>query len=141
MKARQFELSGLRKRTLITCSLIYQVATEFQAPHVVNKPASHSRLPVDDREWERFPEEPFQRVFQPSLSTPLDTPLSYFAREIQGIHILGQVQALQNLVDLDCLERKFEVLDSTLIRFMEKLFEQTPGSWATLCGANAIVLM
>jgi hypothetical protein len=108
---------------------------------VVDKPASHFRLPVDDREWERVPEGPFQRFFQPSFSTPLDTPLSYFAREIQGVHLLGQVQALQNLIDSDCFIRKFGVLDSTLIRFMEKLFEQTPGRWETLCGANAIALV
>lgn len=107
----------------------------------MNRPASHFRLPVDDGEWESVPEGPFQRFFQPSFSTPLDTPLSYFAREIQGVHILGQVQALQSMVDSDCFMRKFGVLDSTLILFMEKLFEQTPGSWENLCGANAIALM
>ncbi|KAJ5606085.1 C6 transcription factor [Penicillium lagena] len=121
--------------------LINQVATDFQAPRAVDKPVSHFRLPVDDREWEHFPEGPVQCFFQPSFSTPLDTPLSYFAREIQGVHILGQVQALQNLADSDCLLREFGVLDNILIRFMEKLFEQTPGSWKTLCGANAIALM
>lgn len=115
--------------------------TDFQAPHVVDKPASHFRLPVDDREWERVPEGPVQRFFQPSFSTPLDIPLSYFAREIQGIHIFSQVQALQNLTDSDYFLQKSGVLDSILIQFMEKLFEQTPNSWEILCGANAIALM
>jgi len=66
--------------------------------------------------------------------------LSYFAREIQGIHILGQVQTLQKQTDPDWFQQQFEMLDSFLIEFMKFLFEQTPGSWEVLCGANAIAL-
>jgi hypothetical protein len=76
----------------------------------------------------------------PSFSTPTEVPLCYFAREIQASRILGQVQLLRRSNDADGYCERFTVLDRTVMQFMEILFEQTPGSWAVLCGANAIGL-
>jgi hypothetical protein len=119
--------------------IIYQIATEFQAPHAVEEPDANFRLPIDDV----FCYKPKTQVpgnSHPSFSTPLQVPLCYFAREIQGSRILGQVQMLRRSSDADWSYEQFAFLDRTLMQFMEILFEQTPGSWAVLCGANAICL-
>ncbi|EAW13743.1 putative C6 transcription factor [Aspergillus clavatus NRRL 1] len=117
--------------------LIYQVATGFIAPHAVVEPRDTFRIPVDDSllsTWSSTPEYP------PSFSTPAEIPLCYFAREIQGVRILGPVQMLRQSSDIDWSSEKFSMLDRTLMYFMNKLIAQTPGSWAVLCGANAIGL-
>ncbi|EAW19839.1 putative C6 transcription factor [Aspergillus fischeri NRRL 181] len=119
--------------------IIYQVATEFRAPHAVEEPDASYRLPIDDIFCYK-PKTPVPGNSYPSLSTPLEVPLCYFAREIQVSRILGQVQMLRRLSDADWSYEQFAVLDRKLMQFMEILFEQTPGSWAVLCGANAICL-
>lgn len=119
--------------------IICQVATEFRAPHAVEEADASYRLPIDDIFCYKL-KTPVPGNSHPSLSTPLQVPLCYFAREIQASRILGQVQMLRRSSDADWSFEQFTVLDRTLMQFMEILFEQTPGSWAVLCGANAICL-
>ncbi|KAK9616947.1 hypothetical protein V6Z98_008335 [Aspergillus fumigatus] len=119
--------------------IICQVATEFRAPHAVEEPDASYRLPIDDI-FCYNPKTPVPGNSYPSLSTPVEIPLCYFAREIQASRILGQVQMLRRLSDAVWSYEQFAVVDRKLMRFMKILFEQTPGSWAVLCGANAICL-
>ncbi|KAL2840291.1 fungal-specific transcription factor domain-containing protein [Aspergillus pseudoustus] len=121
--------------------LIHQVERNPSAPHAVEDPPPDYRLPIDDREWDRPPEAPNHGFFQPAFSTPLHIPLCYFAREIQAVRILGQVQMLSRITDPDLLRKQMDAIDGVLMQFMERLFEQTPGSWEELCGANATTLM
>lgn len=126
--------------TLMRCiRIICQVATKFRAPHAVEEPDASYRLPIDDI-FCYNPKTPVPGNSYPSLSTPVEIPLCYFAREIQASRILGQVQMLRRLSDAVWLYEQFAVVDRKLMRFMKILFEQTPGSWAVLCGANAICL-
>jgi hypothetical protein len=125
--------------------LIHQVESTSSTPHAVEEPPLTYRLPIDDHEWDRSPESPSQGFFQPSFSTPLHIPLCYFAREIQAVRILGQVQNLNRMQhgngDDELLRQQIDRLDGVLMQFMHRLFEQTPGSWEVLCGANATALM
>ncbi|KAF9892056.1 hypothetical protein FE257_002462 [Aspergillus nanangensis] len=121
--------------------LIYQVATEFKAPHVVEELAPNFRLPVDDSQLDGLSDEFLQSMFQATMSTPVDVPLGYFPREVQAIHILGHVQALQRAMDAEWSPQKSAMLDQELMQYAERLFEQTPGSWMVLCGANSITLI
>ncbi|KAL3462125.1 fungal-specific transcription factor domain-containing protein [Aspergillus heterothallicus] len=121
--------------------LTHQVERNPSAPHAVEEPALDYRLPIDDREWDRPPECPSAGFFQPALSTPINIPLCYFAREIQAVRILGQVQMLARITNPDILRQQMDAIDGMLMQFMERLFEQTPGSWEVLCGANATTLM
>ncbi|KAE8308056.1 hypothetical protein BDV41DRAFT_583933 [Aspergillus transmontanensis] len=119
--------------------IIYQVVTEFKAPHVSEDLADHFRLPVDDACLRTDKSEATQAPSLP-MSVPVDVPLCYYAREIQAVRLLGEVQLLQRHVDVNSLPEKFQILDHRLMQFAERLFEQTPQGWATLCGANAITL-
>ncbi|GFF48108.1 uncharacterized transcriptional regulatory protein C530.05 [Aspergillus udagawae] len=119
--------------------IIYQVATEFRAPHAVEDPDANFRLPIDDIFCYKR-KAPVEGNSHPTFSTPLQAPLCYFAREIQSSRILGQVQMLRRSNDADWSYERFTALDRTLMQFLEILFEQSPGSWAVLCGANAICL-
>ncbi|KAL2824254.1 fungal-specific transcription factor domain-containing protein [Aspergillus cavernicola] len=120
--------------------LIHQVtANNIHAPHAVEEPSSQYNLPADDRTW-NHPEHR-QEFFQPSFSTPIDVPLSYFAREIQATRMLGQVQTLHKITNPDLFKQQAENIDTVGIHFMQQLFEQTPRRWEILCGANAIALM
>ncbi|KAL2785369.1 fungal-specific transcription factor domain-containing protein [Aspergillus keveii] len=121
--------------------LIHQVECTPSTPHAVEEPPLTYRLPIDDREWDRSPESPSRGFFQPSFSTPIHIPLCYFAREIQAVRILGQVQMLSRIEDPELLRQQMDGLDGALMQFMHRLFEQTPGSWEVLCGANATALM
>jgi hypothetical protein len=122
-------------------SLIHQVAGNFSAPHVVEEPASHFWLPVDDFEWNRGFQSLAQGLFQPTLSTPTEIPLSPFAREVQAVRILGWIQRLPKLTEPAFFNSQFEKIDDYQIQFLKRLFEQAPGSWEILCGANAIALL
>ncbi|KAL3441782.1 hypothetical protein BJX65DRAFT_313513 [Aspergillus insuetus] len=125
--------------------LIHQVEYNPSAPHAVEEPPLTYRLPIDDREWDRPLESPTRGFFQPSFSTPIHIPLCYFAREIQAVRILGQVQVLSRMQreygDAEMLSERVDGIDGVLMQFMQRLFEQTPGSWEVLCGANATALM
>ncbi|KAJ0412969.1 fungal-specific transcription factor domain-containing protein [Aspergillus carlsbadensis] len=121
--------------------LIHQAESTPSTPHAVEDPAPSYRLPIDDRDWDRPPNSPSRSSFQPSFSTPIHIPLCYFAREIQAVKILGQVQMLRRIEDPELLRRQMDALDGALLLFMQRLFEQTPGSWEVLCGANATTLM
>ncbi|KAL3492293.1 fungal-specific transcription factor domain-containing protein [Aspergillus germanicus] len=125
--------------------LIHQVESTPSTPHAVEEPPLTYRLPIDDREWDRPPEPPSRGFFQPSFSIPIHIPLCYFAREIQAARILGQVQMLSRMQreygDGNMLRERMDGIDGVLMQFMERLFEQTPGSWEVLCGANATALM
>ncbi|KAL4860902.1 hypothetical protein BDV12DRAFT_180989 [Aspergillus spectabilis] len=121
--------------------LIHQVETNVFAPHAVDEPAAHFRLPFNDPEWERCTAFPSPGPFQPDFSTPIDVPLAYFAREIQAVRILGQVQLLPKISNQDMFHQQINKIDAFLMQLMERLFEQTPGSWEVLCGANANALM
>ncbi|GMF70389.1 unnamed protein product [Aspergillus oryzae] len=120
--------------------VIYQVVTEFKAPHVSEDLADHFRLPVDDACLRTDKSEATQAPSHQPMSVPIDVPLCYYAREIQAVRLLGEVQLLQRHVDVNSLPEKFQSLDHRLMQFAERLFEQTPQGWATLCGANAITL-
>lgn len=122
-------------------SLIHQVAGNLSASHVVDEPASHFWLPVDDRAWDRGFQSLAQGHFQPTLSTPTNIPLSPFAREVQAVRILGWIQKLQKLTEPVFFYSQFEKIDDYQIQFLKRLFEQAPGSWEILCGANAIALL
>ncbi|CEN62961.1 hypothetical protein ASPCAL09589 [Aspergillus calidoustus] len=121
--------------------LINQVLTENSMPHAVDDPSIQFRLPLEEQEWDQDPECPPNSFYQPSFSTPIDRPLSYFAREIQAIRTLGHVQMLPKLTDPLLFHQQVDHLDTFLIQFMECLFKETPGSWQVLCGANATVLL
>ncbi|KIA75807.1 C6 transcription factor [Aspergillus ustus] len=122
--------------------LTHQLERTPSTPHAVEEPQPEYRLPIDDREWDRPPESTAGLgFFQAAFSTPIHIPLCYFAREIQAVRILGQVQMLSRITDPDILRRQIDAIDGILIQFMERLFEQTPGSWQELCGANATTLM
>ncbi|KAL2810316.1 fungal-specific transcription factor domain-containing protein [Aspergillus granulosus] len=121
--------------------LTHQVGTNPFAPHAVEELPLDYRLPMDDCEWDRPQNTPSHEFFQPAFSTPIHIPLCYFAREIQAIRILGQVQMLSKITNSEMLLQQMDVIDSMLMKFMEQLFDQTPGSWKVLCGANAIALM
>ncbi|KAL3493503.1 fungal-specific transcription factor domain-containing protein [Aspergillus germanicus] len=121
--------------------LINQVLTENPMPHTVDDPSIQFRLPIEEQEWDQDPECPPRSFYQPSFSTPIDRPLSYFAREIQAIRTLGHVQMLPKLTDPLLFHQQVDNLDAFLIQFMECLFRETPGSWQVLCGANATVLL
>jgi hypothetical protein len=108
---------------------------------VVDEPASHFRLPVDDREWDRGFPSLAQGIFQPTLSTPINIPLSPFAREVQAVRILGWVQMLPKLTDPGFFYSQVEKIDDYQIQFLKRLFEQADGSWEILCGANATALL
>jgi hypothetical protein len=43
--------------------------------------------------------------------------------------------------NIEPLRQQMDALDGVLMQFMHRLFEQTPGSWEVLCGANATALM
>ncbi|KAJ1716259.1 hypothetical protein NYO67_1486 [Aspergillus flavus] len=120
--------------------VIYQVVTEFKAPHVSEDLADHFRLPVDDACLRTDKSEATQAPSHQPMSVPIDVQLCYYAREIQAVRLLGEVQLLQRHVDVNSLPEKFQSLDHRLMQFAERLFEQTPQGWATLCGANAITL-
>ncbi|KAL2820634.1 fungal-specific transcription factor domain-containing protein [Aspergillus granulosus] len=121
--------------------LTKQVSTENSLPHAVDDPCNEYHLPIDEQEWGQDVECPPMSLFQPSFSTPIDTPISYFACEAQAIRTLGHVQRLPELTDPTVFHRQVNNLDTYLIQFMECLFEQTPGNWNILCGANATVLL
>ncbi|PIG89431.1 hypothetical protein AARAC_003802 [Aspergillus arachidicola] len=120
--------------------IIYQVVTELKAPHVSEDLADHFRLPVDDACLRTDKSEATQAPSHQPMSVPVDVPLCYYAREIQAVRLLGEIQLLQRHVDVNSLPEKFQSLDHRLMQFAERLFEQTPQGWATLCGANAITL-
>ncbi|KAL2843923.1 fungal-specific transcription factor domain-containing protein [Aspergillus pseudoustus] len=121
--------------------LIKQVSRENPVPHAVDDPSIEFCLPIEDQQWDQDLECPPRSLFQPSFSTPIDTPVSYFARETQAIRTLGHVQMLPKLAEPLLFHQQVENLDAFLIQFMEHLFDQTPGSWHVLCGANAAVLL
>ncbi|KAK9236030.1 C6 transcription factor [Lipomyces kononenkoae] len=120
--------------------MVHHVITDFKAPHAVEELDNNTRLPVDDMLWERPPGGPVRGVFQPTLLTPVETKLCYFAREIQAIRLLGNVQNLsdKSLANL-CLE-EFDEPEKALVLLVETLFAQSPGTWAVFCGAIALAL-
>lgn len=122
-------------------SVVYQVVTEFKAPHAVEDLANHFRLPVDDTLLKQPELGLVQGTFNHPMSVPVDVPLCYYARGIQAVRLLGEVQTLQRQADIETMAAKFESLDRRLMQFAERLFEQTPRGWAVLCGANAITIM
>ncbi|CEL06529.1 hypothetical protein ASPCAL09703 [Aspergillus calidoustus] len=123
--------------------LIHQVESTPSTPHAAEEPPVTYRLPIDDREWDRPPESPSRGFEEPSFSTPIHIPLCYFAREIQAVRILGHVQMLSRISngDREMVGEQMDGVDGVLLQFMQRLFEQTPGSWEVLCGANATALM
>ncbi|KNG83750.1 hypothetical protein ANOM_007863 [Aspergillus nomiae NRRL 13137] len=120
--------------------VIYQIATEFKAPHVLEDLADHFRLPVDDACLRTNKTQATQAPSHQPVSVPVDVPVCYYAREIQAVRFLGEVQLLQRHIDVNSQPEKFESLDHRLMQFAERLFEQTPQGWAVLCGANAITI-
>ncbi|KAL4895366.1 hypothetical protein BDV59DRAFT_154014 [Aspergillus ambiguus] len=120
--------------------IAYQALIDIKAPHVVDDPADDYRLPVDDVLLGQFQKGMLQDIPQHTMSTPVEIPLCYYAREIQAARLLGSVQKFQRANDAEFLPQKFNMLDTKLMQFAERLFEQTPRGWAVLCGANAITL-
>ncbi|GIJ83180.1 hypothetical protein Asppvi_001699 [Aspergillus pseudoviridinutans] len=121
--------------------LVLQVVTDFQAPHAIQRLEPGSGLPVDDRIWDSLPPTAAADVLQPSLSTPVETPLYYFARKVQTVHLLGQVQALRD-VPVDLLRpAEFDRLEKSSLILAQTLFHQNPGEWLVFCGANALALL
>ncbi|KAK9241992.1 C6 transcription factor [Lipomyces tetrasporus] len=120
--------------------MVHQVNTDFKAPPAVEELDNNTRLPVDDLLWEKPPGGPVRGLFQPTLLTPVETKVSYFAREIQAIRLLGNVQKLsdKSVANL-CLE-EFDDPERALILLVKTLFAQTPGTWVVFCGANALAL-
>ncbi|KAK9320413.1 fungal-specific transcription factor domain-containing protein [Lipomyces orientalis] len=119
---------------------VHQVVTDFKAPYAVEELDNNTKLPVDDLLWERPPDRPVRELFQPTLFTPVETRLCYFAREIQAVRLLGQVQKLQNKSGSNLCLEEFDGPEKALILLLETLFAQTSGTWAVFCGANAIAL-
>ncbi|KAL5355051.1 hypothetical protein BJX96DRAFT_140572, partial [Aspergillus floccosus] len=121
--------------------VVYQVVTDFKAPHTVADLSDHFRLPVDDLILDHFQDGLLHDIPQFTMSAPVEIPLCYFAREVQSARLLGHVQIFQQSNDAQSFPEKFTALDTGLMRFAERLFEQTPRGWAVLCGANATTLM
>ncbi|KAL4886863.1 hypothetical protein BJY04DRAFT_212834 [Aspergillus karnatakaensis] len=121
--------------------LIHQMEDNSRIPHTVEELPVDFPLPLNDQEWQAHVEGIDHAFFQPTFSTPLHVPLCYFARELQAIRILGEVQALSRISNPQTLKQQVETLDSMLMQFMEQLFQQTPGDRDVLCGANATALL
>ncbi|KAK9370572.1 C6 transcription factor [Lipomyces kononenkoae] len=120
--------------------MVHQVITDFKAPHAVEELDNNTRLPVDDRLWDRPPGGPVRDLFQPTLLTPVETRVCYFAREIQAIRLLGNVQQLSDKSAANLCLEEFDNPEKALILLVETLFAQTPGTWVVFCGANALAL-
>ncbi|KAJ8098562.1 fungal-specific transcription factor domain-containing protein [Lipomyces tetrasporus] len=120
--------------------MVHQVVADFKAPYAVEELDNNTKLPVDDLLWERPPDRHVSELFQPTLSTPVETRVCYFAREIQAVRLLGRVQKLQNKSQSNLCLEEFDGPEKALILLVETLFAQTPGTWAVFCGANALAL-
>ncbi|KAL3477073.1 hypothetical protein BJX99DRAFT_128743 [Aspergillus californicus] len=119
--------------------LIHQILTTTMGPHVVDELDDGFRPPLDDRIWDN-PENITHAALESAL-TATSPSLTYFAGQVQAIQFLGQVQLLQSATDAEMFFEQADGLDGCLMTFMQCLFEQNPGSWAALCGANSIALM
>jgi hypothetical protein len=99
--------------------LIHQVASNPSAPQVENEPDSQIRVPLVGREWEcGFPSRS-RNLLQATLETPLNVPLSAFARKIQAVRILGWVQMLPKLTDSECFYSQIEMIDDHQIELLK----------------------
>ncbi|KAK9364981.1 hypothetical protein V1509DRAFT_612987 [Lipomyces kononenkoae] len=120
--------------------MVLQVIKDFKAPYVVEELDNNTNLPVDDLVWDAPPGGRVRGPFQATLSTPVETKVSYFAREIQAIRLLGNVQKLADKGAVNLYLQEFEGLENALILFVQTLFAQTRGTGAVFCGASAIAL-
>jgi hypothetical protein len=138
-----FSLLPATRRLLIVCctSLVMLAARGHRIPPVLQDLEHDTLLPVEDSLWNRFPDSNSGNVTEPSLSTRLDHPVCYFAREIQAIHLLSQVQKVRTQWEKSKTLDNFDRLGNTLQQLVQALFDQTPGSWIIFCGANALAFM
>lgn len=138
-----FSLVTATWHLLIECctSLVLLAERNHRVPPVLQDLEHDTLLPVDDLLWNRCADLNFDKTAQPSLSTRLDHPVCYFAREIQAIHLLSQVQKFQIKWERNKTFANFEGLGTTLQQLVQALCDQTPGSWVVFCGANALAFM